>query len=115
MKSDNGYIREQVYKRDEGFCSVCKLDCQQVFVFLEAVRKKSFALYQERRDQLGVGDYEPGRSYWFVDHIKPVWKGGGECGIENLATLCCKCHKAKTKREAGERARRKATKKAFLK
>lgn len=29
---------------------------------------------------------------WHVDHIKRVVDGGGECGAENLRTLCVLCH-----------------------
>ena len=31
--------------------------------------------------------------FWQVDHIKPVYSGGGQCSIENLQTLCTVCHK----------------------
>lgn len=30
---------------------------------------------------------------WHADHIIPVAEGGGECGLENLRTLCIPCHK----------------------
>jgi len=43
-------------------------------------------------------------SYWDMDHIKPVEQGGGLCGLDNLQTLCQPCHKAKTARQAAERA-----------
>ena len=33
---------------------------------------------------------------WHADHIIPVHKGGGACGIENFQTLCTDCHKEKT-------------------
>lgn len=29
---------------------------------------------------------------WEADHIIPVSKGGGCCGLDNLRTLCRKCH-----------------------
>lgn len=38
------------------------------------------------------------------DHRVPLWAGGPNT-LENLQTLCVPCHRAKTKREAGERAR----------
>lgn len=34
---------------------------------------------------------------WHADHIIPVHKGGGYCGLENFQTLCTDCHKEKTK------------------
>jgi 5-methylcytosine-specific restriction endonuclease McrA len=33
---------------------------------------------------------------WEADHITPVHKGGGECGLENMQTLCKRCHRLKT-------------------
>ena len=29
---------------------------------------------------------------WHADHIRPVYKGGGLCQLENLRTLCVPCH-----------------------
>lgn len=45
------------------------------------------------------------KSWWQADHDKPVHRGGGECGLENMKTRCTRCHKAKSAREAAERAR----------
>lgn len=36
---------------------------------------------------------------WQADHIIPVHKGGGACGLENFQTLCLDCHKEKTKKD----------------
>lgn len=44
------------------------------------------------------------RSMWDADHIIPVVKGGGGCGLENYASLCQPCHKAKTAKMAADRA-----------
>ncbi len=44
------------------------------------------------------------RSLWDADHILPVVKGGGGCGLENLRTCCQPCHKGRTKALAVERA-----------
>lgn len=38
----------------------------------------------------------------------PVYAGGGECGIENLRTLCTPCHQVVTAGQAGHRAKLKA-------
>ncbi|KAJ6761443.1 DNA ANNEALING HELICASE AND ENDONUCLEASE ZRANB3 FAMILY MEMBER [Salix koriyanagi] len=29
---------------------------------------------------------------WHADHIVPVYRGGGECKVENMRTLCVACH-----------------------
>jgi hypothetical protein len=44
---------------------------------------------------------------WHADHKIPVWEGGGECGIENMRTLCVCCHAVVTASQAKERAKRK--------
>lgn len=43
---------------------------------------------------------------WDADHIDPLIDGGS-FELSNLQTLCGPCHKAKTAREAGERAHRR--------
>ena len=34
--------------------------------------------------------------FWGADHITPVSEGGGECGLDNLRTLCVICHRKAT-------------------
>jgi len=41
---------------------------------------------------------------WEMDHILPVVEGGGDCGLDNLRTLCWACHA----RETADLARRRA-------
>lgn len=36
------------------------------------------------------------RSLWEADHIVPVVEGGGQCGPENMRTLCLECHRDET-------------------
>jgi 5-methylcytosine-specific restriction endonuclease McrA len=36
---------------------------------------------------------------WQADHIIPVHKGGGACGLDNFQTLCKSCHAEKTKED----------------
>ena len=36
-------------------------------------------------------------SLWDMDHIVPVKDGGGQCGLENLRTLCLPCHRQVTR------------------
>jgi HNH endonuclease len=35
-------------------------------------------------------------TFWDADHIVAVKDGGGECGLENLRTLCIFCHIKRT-------------------
>lgn len=45
-------------------------------------------------------------SLYDVDHIVPVAEGGGGCGLDNLRTLCLRCHRIETTALAGRLARR---------
>jgi 5-methylcytosine-specific restriction endonuclease McrA len=51
------------------------------------------------------------RNWWDMDHTIPVIEGGGECGLENLRTLCILCHKKVTKELAARRAANRKTEK----
>lgn len=54
-----------------------------------------------RRDRLSLK-----HSLWQADHITPVVESGGGCGLENLRTLCLRCHKRVTADLAARRAKR---------
>lgn len=47
------------------------------------------------------------RRLWEMDHIVPVVEGGGDCGLDNLRTLCWRCHRSETAALAGRRSKRK--------
>lgn len=36
------------------------------------------------------------RSLWEADHIVAIADGGGECDLDNVATLCLRCHSIKS-------------------
>lgn len=77
IRSNPGYARLQVWKRDKGVCAICKKACASI--------SKS-------------------GTEWQADHIVPVVEGGGSCGLENLRTLCTSCHAEETRKLAGRRA-----------
>lgn len=58
------------------------------------IRKALFVLEQGYCRHCGVYSDD-----WQADHIVPVYKGGGGCGIENFQTLCLDCHKEKTRKD----------------
>lgn len=102
LRTDPGYLREQVFARDRGVCALCGADT-------EALRKEFRKLdYQGRRQFLKEWKVKETsrRSLWDADHIVPVAEGGGECDLANMRTLCLKCHRAATaelrKRLAGK-------------
>jgi len=45
------------------------------------------------------------KSLWDADHILPVAEGGGECDLDNIRTLCLRCHRVVTA-QLRERTRR---------
>jgi 5-methylcytosine-specific restriction endonuclease McrA len=45
------------------------------------------------------------KSLWDADHILPVAEGGGECDLDNIRTLCLRCHRSVTQ-QLRERIRR---------
>ena len=80
-------------KRDKGICALCGLDC----VALKREFKK--LLLKADKDAFRVRHGIPkhrSRRFWDIDHIVPVIEGGGDCGPENLRTLCLKHHKEET-------------------
>lgn len=78
LRTDPGYLRAQVFARDRGVCAICGLDC-------EAERRKRKRKRTGRRTSL-----------WDADHIVPVVEGGGECDLDNMRTLCLRCHREVT-------------------
>jgi 5-methylcytosine-specific restriction endonuclease McrA len=65
-----------------------------------AIREEIFTLISQ-------GFPAPRRTWWEADHIVPVEKGGGGSGLPNFQTLCCACHRIKTREHAAERAQRR--------
>jgi len=119
LRSDPNYMRQKVLERDRGVCAHCGLDC----VLLSAVvhdhwlppqgwrrwdEKPAERQYHPLREVIRAWVVELGGklhgAYWQADHIVPVVEGGGECGLENLRTLCVWCHKRETKELARRRA-----------
>jgi hypothetical protein len=79
-------VRNAVWERDQGVCSACGSDCTTYTTDFGRV--------------INAGRWGP----WDADHIVPVWRGGGLCGLDGYQTLCRDCHSAKTAHDASERA-----------
>jgi 5-methylcytosine-specific restriction endonuclease McrA len=102
LRTDPGYLRDQVFDRDRGVCAICGLDT-------EALRRDKRKLdYRARR--AFERDWGERSHYWEADHIVPVVEGGGECDLANMRTLCLKCHKRTT---AESRRRRRVVGKSL--
>jgi 5-methylcytosine-specific restriction endonuclease McrA len=92
LRSDPGYLRECVFERDRGVCAVCGIDTLAEFSHMKRLRGTG------RLARFAAWGLRPGsrRSLWDADHIVPVVEGGGECDLDNLRTLCLKCHRKAT-------------------
>jgi 5-methylcytosine-specific restriction protein A len=98
LKTDPSFLRNRVWKRDKGRCARCGLRCRDLEKSLGLLRQVLSRLGQSRlygslRKALKV---QSRHSLWDADHIRAVAEGGGECGLENMQTLCLWCHRDKT-------------------
>ena len=110
LRSDPGYLRDQVFARDGGRCALCELDTVAAY---RALKRARGAAREEALVMWGLRSITARRSLWDADHILPVAEGGGECDLDNLRTLCLMCHREATadlrrrlrgRTDAGERA-----------
>ena len=96
VRTNVGYVRHCLKRRDRGICAKCGLDCI-------ALRRELFKIYNRDREawkkeviSLKIPKNRIHKSLWDADHIIEVVNGGGDCGLENFQTLCIWCHRLKT-------------------
>ena len=93
LRTDPGYLRDQVFARDKGVCQSCHADTIAIYSALKcsrgAARQAGLSIY-------GMKTITSRRSLWDADHILPVAEGGGQCDLDNLRTLCLPCHREAT-------------------
>ena len=58
----------------------------------DVIREALFSIEHGYCRMCGVYDES-----WEADHILPVFRGGGACGLDNFQTLCPSCHKEKSR------------------
>jgi 5-methylcytosine-specific restriction endonuclease McrA len=92
LRSDPGYLRDQVLKRDRGVCKSCRVDT----LVAQGILKRSRGATRHRLLNFWDLAAYTARSLWEADHIVPVVEGGGECDLSNLRTLCLRCHRMAT-------------------
>jgi len=82
-------------RKRKWFSKQCMLTSLHQFYIIKgdnsAIRENLYSIESGFCRECGVFD-----SKWQADHILPVCKGGGACGIDNFQTLCVDCHKSKT-------------------
>ncbi|XP_005868936.1 PREDICTED: DNA annealing helicase and endonuclease ZRANB3 isoform X1 [Myotis brandtii] len=112
IRSNNSYLRAKVFEIEHGVCQLCNLNAQELFLRLrdapKSQRKSLLDVTWTSKlplDQLNEMVRAPGEGhFWQVDHIRPVFGGGGQCSLDNLQTLCTVCHRERTARQAKERS-----------
>ena len=107
LRSDPGHLRARVFERDRGVCAVCRVDCLAELRHIKrlrgAGRAKAIAEWGLSPSAFAPStpryrSRNPSRrkTLWDADHIVPVAEGGGECDLDNMRTLCLKCHRLHT-------------------
>ncbi|EOY21978.1 SNF2 domain-containing protein / helicase domain-containing protein / HNH endonuclease domain-containing protein, putative isoform 1 [Theobroma cacao] len=113
LRTSNRSIRQELFQIEHGICSNCQLDCHQLVKHLKPLsseRRREYiakvapkiASQKSLVDKL-VSDPSEG-NVWHADHIVPVYRGGGECRLENMRTLCVACHADVTAVQCAERS-----------
>ena len=95
LRSDPGYLREQVFARDRGICAACEADTVAIYAALRRARGPARAAGLRFYGMETIGSR---RTLWDADHVVPVAEGGGLCDLDNLRTLCLPCHREATRR-----------------
>ncbi|KAG7315354.1 hypothetical protein KOW79_021442 [Hemibagrus wyckioides] len=112
LRSSRGYARSRVLETEQGVCQSCGLNARQLYLRVRDAphthRKEILDntwLSQLPLKQLNEMILHPVEGhFWQVDHIKPVYSGGGQCLLDNLQTLCTVCHRMRTAQQAKERS-----------
>ncbi|KAI3463878.1 hypothetical protein Pfo_020541 [Paulownia fortunei] len=110
-RTSNRFLREGLFQIEHGICTNCQLNCHRLVKDLRLlslekrqayIRKvaPNIAKHNKLLDKL-VHDPTEGNA-WHADHIIPVYKGGGECKLENMRTLCVACHADVTTAQCSE-------------
>ena len=96
LRTDGNYLRQRVFERDNGICAICAIDTKEIAELIfsagNQVGAEIRAQYQIPVSRK-ITTTRNGGGLWDADHIVPVKHGGGQCGLDNMRTLCIRCHK----------------------
>lgn len=112
LRSSQSYMRSRVLEVEQGVCQLCGLHAHDLYLRVRdappAQRKPMLEntwLAQLPLNKLNEMIRAPVEGdFWQVDHIRPVYSGGGQCSLDNLQTLCTVCHRQRTAQQAKERS-----------
>ncbi|XP_071002551.1 DNA annealing helicase and endonuclease ZRANB3-like, partial [Oncorhynchus clarkii lewisi] len=115
LRSSQAYMRARVLQTEQGVCQSCGLQAHQLYLKVRDAppthRKEMLentGLAQLSLKQLNEMIRAPVEGqFWQVDHIRPVYSGGGQCSLDNLQTLCTVCHRTRTAQQAKDRSQMK--------
>ncbi|XP_040980357.1 DNA annealing helicase and endonuclease ZRANB3 isoform X5 [Aquila chrysaetos chrysaetos] len=115
IRSSQSYLRTKVFEIEHGVCQFCNQNAQELYLSIRDAPKSQRKKLLERSwmSHLPLGQLNEiitnptEGQFWQVDHIKPVYSGGGQCSLENLQTLCTVCHRERTAKQAQERSQMK--------
>ncbi|NWX39574.1 ZRAB3 endonuclease, partial [Steatornis caripensis] len=115
IRSSQSYLRTKVFEIEHGVCQFCNQNAQELYLSIRDAPKshRKKLLEGSWMSHLPLGQLNDiitnptEGQFWQVDHIKPVYSGGGQCSLENLQTLCTVCHRERTAKQAKERSQMK--------
>ncbi|NXK31679.1 ZRAB3 endonuclease, partial [Piprites chloris] len=115
IRSSQSYLRTKVFEVEHGVCQFCHQNAQELYLSVrDAPRSRRKELLENSwlshlpLGQLNEMIRSPSEGqFWQVDHIRPVYSGGGQCSLDNLQTLCTACHRERTAKQAKERSQLK--------
>lgn len=124
IRTSQRALRKALFQIEHGVCAQCKLDCHKLVECIGHLSIENRQKYIEKvapnlannKKLLDKLVHEPVEgNAWHADHVVPVYKGGGECTLENMRTLCVACHSEVTKAQRAERCLMRMRAKNLLK
>ncbi len=114
QRTTSGALRRAVRTQDRGVCATCGLDCcaltKRVQLEGDADKRRAlvlrsvpaFATHPRLLERFVLQPLEG--NLWHADHVVPVHLGGGECGLDNIRSLCVLCHSRVSAEQSAARA-----------
>ncbi|KAI3717739.1 hypothetical protein L1987_69532 [Smallanthus sonchifolius] len=123
LRTSNRYLRKELAQIEHGICTNCHLDCRKLVKNIKPLlleKRREFVIKEApklaaRKNLLEKLVIDPTEgNAWHADHIVAVYRGGGECRLENMRTLCIACHAEVTAAHRAERRSERAKAKKQL-